>query len=70
MVPMDIAGSYRHFRGGVYRVVGIARHSETEEELVVYESPAGDLWVRPREMFFGMALADGREVQRFARIGD
>jgi len=68
MDAMDISGSYRHFKGGIYRVVGVARHSETEEELVVYESPAGDLWVRPKAMFFGMAVVDGREVQRFARL--
>jgi hypothetical protein len=67
---MDIAGTYRHFKGGIYEAVGIARHSETEEELVVYRSPAGDLWVRPKDMFFGTAMADGIEVTRFARIED
>jgi hypothetical protein len=68
MDAMDVTGNYRHFKGGIYRVVGIARHSETEEEMVVYESPAGDLWVRPSAMFFGMAVVDGHEVQRFARM--
>ena len=70
MVVMELAGVYRHFKGGIYRVVGVARHSETEEELVVYRSPAGDLWVRPKEMFLGTAMVDGNPVQRFTRIGD
>jgi hypothetical protein len=65
---MDIAGTYRHFKGGIYEAVGIARHSETEEELVVYRSPAGDLWVRPKDMFFGTAVQDGVEVTRFSKI--
>lgn len=67
---MDVSGYYRHFKGGIYRVVGIARHSETEEELVVYRSPAGDLWVRPKDMFFGTAVQDGAAVTRFVRIAD
>lgn len=70
MVAMDLAGVYRHFKGGIYEAVGIARHSESEEELVVYRSPAGDLWVRPKDMFLGDAMVDGVPVRRFTRIGD
>lgn len=70
MVAMDLAGVYRHFKGGIYEAVGLARHSETEEELVVYRSPAGDLWVRPKDMFLGYTVVDGMEMQRFTRIGD
>jgi hypothetical protein len=70
MVSMELAGVYRHFKGGIYEAIGIARHSETEEELVVYKSPAGDLWVRPKDMFLGTAVVDGKPVQRFTRIGD
>ena len=65
---MDIAGQYRHYKGNVYEVVGIARHSETEEELVLYRSPAGDLWVRPREMFFERVQVEGNQVARFTKI--
>ena len=61
-------GRYRHFKGNVYEVIGIARHSETEEELVVYRSPAGELWVRPKAMFFGTTTVDGIEVQRFTPL--
>lgn len=65
---MDIAGQYRHYKGGLYEVVGIARHSETEEKLVVYRAPAGSLWVRPHTMFFEDVLVNGNPVARFARI--
>lgn len=65
-----VAGRYRHFKGGIYDVVGIARHSETEEDLVVYRSPAGDLWVRPRAMFLEKTVADGVEVPRFTLLKD
>ena len=67
---MGLAGVYRHFKGGIYEAIGVARHSETEEELVVYRSPAGDLWVRPKDMFLGTALVDGQPVRRFTRIGE
>jgi hypothetical protein len=66
---MELTGGYRHFKGGIYEVVGLARHSETEEELVVYRSPAGELWVRPKAMFLETVEVDGHEVARFARIG-
>lgn len=63
----DLAGTYRHFKGGTYTVLGTARHSETEEELVVYSSASGEWWVRPKEMFFGTTLVAGREIPRFTR---
>ena len=46
-------GRYRHYKGGEYTVVGVARHSETDELLVVYRPEYGerDLWVRPQSMF-------------------
>jgi hypothetical protein len=62
-------GKYRHFKGGLYEVLGIARHSETEEELVVYRTSQGDLWVRPRAMFLETVTHDGREVPRFTYFG-
>ncbi len=63
-------GRYRHYKGKEYEVIGIARHSETEEELVVYRTLYGnfDLWVRPKEMFMETVLIDGVEVPRFQRI--
>ena len=61
-------GPYRHFKGGHYDVVGEARHSETEERLVVYRSADGSLWVRPLDMFLGEAMVDGVAVPRFVRL--
>lgn len=63
-------GKYRHYKGRFYRVIGTARHSETEEELVVYQKLYDDfgLWVRPLGMFTGWVETDGRKVERFAYI--
>jgi hypothetical protein len=64
-------GRYRHYKGPLYEVIGVARHSETEEPLVVYRALYGEqgLWVRPLGMFAGTVMVDGREVPRFAPVG-
>lgn len=62
-------GPYRHFKGGRYEVVGTARHSETEEELVVYRAGDGSMWVRPVAMFTETVEHDGVHVPRFAPEG-
>jgi hypothetical protein len=61
-------GPYRHYKGGRYEVIGIARHSETEEEYVVYRAlyGAGGLWIRPKTMFLETVVVDGVEQARFA----
>ena len=63
-------GRYRHYKGKDYEVIGCARHTETEEELVVYRALYGDrdLWVRPRAMFMEQVLLDGRVVPRFSLL--
>ncbi len=60
-------GRYRHYKGKEYEVVGTARHSETEEEFVVYRALYGSrgLWIRPRVMFEEMVNLDGKDVPRF-----
>ena len=60
-------GRYRHYKGNDYTVVGVARHSETEEELVVYRKEYGDrgLWVRPLAMFNEIVMVEEQEVPRF-----
>ena len=65
-------GRYRHFKGGLYEVLGLAKHSETLEELVVYRALYGEggLWVRPLAMFQNSVTLDGREVPRFTRLPD
>lgn len=70
-------GTYRHYKGGAYRVIGVARHTENSEDLVIYESlhdapdfPAGSLWVRPLSMFLETVAVNGENIPRFARISD
>lgn len=65
-------GRYRHFKGREYEVLGIARHSETEEELVVYRALYGDfgLWVRPVSMWNETVERDGKTFRRFTYIGE
>jgi hypothetical protein len=64
-------GRYRHYKGREYTVLGIARHSETLEELVVYRQEYGDrgLWVRPAAMFAETVEVGGRPVPRFVFLG-
>ena len=63
-------GRYRHFKGGEYQVIGLAKHSETGEPMVVYRALYGEggLWVRPYAMFCEEVVVDGRAVRRFAPL--
>ena len=63
-------GRYRHFKGNEYEVLGMARHSETEEEMVVYRALYGErgLWVRPAAMWCETMERDGKVQPRFVRI--
>jgi hypothetical protein len=65
------AGRYRHYKGGLYEVLGVARHSETDEELVVYRPLYGErrLWVRPKAMFVECVEVAGQSVPRFCYLG-
>jgi hypothetical protein len=67
MLPL---GLYRHYKGGEYRVMGVARHSETEELMVVYQPQYGerDWWVRPLSMFTEQVEIEGRLIPRFQHI--
>jgi hypothetical protein len=60
-------GRYRHYKGPEYELLGVARHSETEEEFVVYRARYGDhgLWVRPMALFLETVIVDGRTCPRF-----
>jgi len=76
-MPEIKLGIYLHSKKGQkYEVIGLARHSETLEELVVYkalykseEFGEGSIWVRPRKMFFEKIVIDGKEVPRFKYLG-
>ena len=65
-------GRYRHFKGGEYRVIGTARHSETLEEMVVYRALYGErgLWVRPAAMWNETVEREGKTFPRFTYIGE
>ncbi|MBB6287854.1 MULTISPECIES: DUF1653 domain-containing protein [unclassified Pseudomonas] len=63
-------GLYQHYKGPQYRVFSVARHSETEEEVVFYQALYGDygFWVRPVSMFLETVEVDGEQVPRFALV--
>ena len=65
-------GRYRHYKGKEYEVLFLARHSETEEEMVVYRALYGDggIWVRPAKMWNETVEKDGLRVRRFTYIGE
>lgn len=64
-------GKYRHFKGNLYEVIGVARHSETQGEMVVYRALYGEcgLWVRPAVMWTETVDRDGYHGPRFQYIG-
>lgn len=63
-------GRYRHFKGNTYEVIGVARHSETEEPMVVYRALYGEggLWVRPADMWNETVERDGKIYKRFYHL--
>ncbi len=66
------SGRYRHFKGNEYEVLCLARHSETEEEMVVYRALYGErgVWVRPASMWNETVERDGKTTPRFTYIGE
>ncbi len=69
---IEIGARYRHFKGMEYEVIGIAKHSETLEEMVVYRALYGEhgLWVRPAAMWEETVERDGKTFRRFTKIED
>ncbi|QHQ79352.1 DUF1653 domain-containing protein [Bacillus subtilis] len=59
---------FRHYKDGLYKVIGEVIHTETKEKLVTYEDQYAVLWARPKEMFFGKVIVDGKEIKRFTKI--
>ena len=65
-------GRYRHFKGRDYELLFLARHSETEEPMVVYRALYGErgVWVRPASMWNELVERDGKTVRRFTYVGE
>ncbi len=63
-------GTYRHFKGNLYEVIMIAKHSETLEDIVVYQQLYGEkgYWVRPLSMFNEYVMQDGIKIKRFTKV--
>ena len=65
-------GFYKHYKGTIYEVIGVAKHSETLEEMVVYKATyqkeGENLWIRPKKMFEETIEINGVEVKRFEKI--
>ncbi|MFT0803322.1 DUF1653 domain-containing protein [Bacillus swezeyi] len=71
MDTYDVVGcQFKHYKGGLYRVIGEVTHTETEEKLVIYEDENKDgiLWARPKNMFFGNVTVGGKEIKRFTKM--
>ncbi len=70
MEELIIGGTYRHFKGNLYKVLAVAKHSETEARMVVYQKLYGeqDVWVRPYDMFLDMKETPEGFVKRFQLI--
>lgn len=77
MEEIKIGDKYRHYKNKnhIYEIIGIAKHSETLEELVVYkalyeseEFGKDSIWARPKEMFLGNVIVSGKEIKRFEKI--
>ena len=65
-------GRYKHFKGKIYRVIALTKHSETLEDMVFYEDPTNELsklWVRPASMFTEEVEVGGKKVKRFEYLG-
>ena len=60
--------THRHYKGGLYRLIGIGKHSETEEDLAIYESQDERLWARPLTMWNENVEVDDKAVPRFAPL--
>ena len=69
-LPQTPTGRYRHYKGGEYEVLGVVRHSETLEPMVLYRALYGErgLWVRPYAMFFGNIEVNGVREARFRPV--
>ncbi len=72
-MEVEVGAIYRHFKGSLHKVIGIAKHSETEETLVIY-THGDDLWARPIDMFCSLVdkekYKDAKQTYRFEKVND
>ncbi|MCQ8880004.1 DUF1653 domain-containing protein [Pseudoalteromonas shioyasakiensis] len=71
--PLSLkSGLYQHYKGPQYKVLHVATHSETQEQLVIYQALYGEfgIWARPLSMFLETVEKDGKTIPRFAYLGD
>lgn len=68
----EILGKYRHYKGKEYQVIGVGKHTETEEVMVIYKAlyEPYEIWIRPFDMFFETVNVDGVAIQRFEKLED
>lgn len=70
----NISGIYKHFKGGTYRIIDVAKNSETLEDTIIYKSlytgnfPKGQLWTRPLKEFAGYKTINNKRIKRFTKI--
>jgi hypothetical protein len=71
-LPTIAPGLYRHYKGNTYRLIGMARHSETLEPLVVYQPQCegASMWVRPAGMWSELIEHEGQRIERFTKIAE
>ena len=70
MQELPITGTYRHYKGNEYEVIGEATHTETEERLIIYKAlyEPFAIWARPYDMFFETVEINGESIPRFEKL--
>ena len=69
MQEIAVGKIYRHYKGNVYQIIALAKHSETGEDMIVYKNTdKGDIWVRPKSMWNEIVNVNSKEVLRFSLI--
>ena len=69
MKDLEIGGMYRHYKGGKYKVLHEAVHSENMEHLVIYQNLADEtIWARPKHEFLENIMVEGKEIERFKKV--
>jgi len=66
MQKIEVGKTYKHYKGNIYKIIAIARHSETDETMIVYKSKKGDIWVRPQKMW--NEIVDSNGTLRFSLL--